>query len=119
MPPIARRFRTFGAESLSSVDRTGPSSSSLVRAAMSGLATGVFVAAGENDGEEIVMLGSVISAPPLRVGAALETKRLQGIGWLRLNPIALRVAKLGYVYLCRSNPQRMFSTPCLRIFHDL
>ena len=64
MPAIARRFRTFGAESRSSVDSTGPSSINLVRAAMGRLATGVLVVAGENDGEEIAMLGSLISAPP-------------------------------------------------------
>jgi hypothetical protein len=29
------------------------------------------------------------------------------------------MAKLGYVYLCRTGPQRMFSMPCPRIFHDL
>src|SRR5882757_8088662 len=29
------------------------------------------------------------------------------------------MAKLGYVYLCRTVPQRMFSMPCLRNFHEL
>src|SRR5262245_17744393 len=37
MPAIARRLRMFGAESRSNVDRIGPSSRSLVRAAMAGL----------------------------------------------------------------------------------
>jgi hypothetical protein len=64
MPAIASRFRTFGAESRSSVDRIGPSSSSLVRAAMGRLGTGIVTVAGENDGEEIAMLWSLISAPP-------------------------------------------------------
>src|SRR6266404_6264564 len=99
MPAIARRFRTFGAESRSSVESTGPSSSSLVRPAIGRLGADAFVAVGGNDDWEMAMLGSVISAPPARVGAALETMRLQEIGWLRLDPMALRMAKSGYVYL--------------------
>src|SRR6267142_487222 len=125
--------RTFGTASRRSVETMGPSRSRRRRAApgfwtafdgaeacgMLGGAAGLIAAAGDNDDGELAMLWSVISAPPVRAGAALETKRLQGIGWLRLNPIALRMAKLGYVYLCRTVPQRMFSMPCLRNFHEL
>src|SRR5882762_10273853 len=124
---------TFGTASRSRVETMGPSRSRRRRAApgfwtafddaeasgMLGAAAGLIAAAGDNDDGELATLWSVISAPPARAGAALETKCLQGIGWLRLNPIALRMAKLGYVYLCRTVPQRMFSMPCLRNFHEL
>ena len=86
---------------------------------MLGGAAGLIAAAGENDDGELAMLWSVISAPPVRVGAALETKRLQGTGWLRLNPMVLRRTKPGYVYLCCGDLQRMFSRPGLRKFHEL
>ncbi len=65
MPAIARRFRTFGADSRSSVDSTGPSSSNLVRAAMGRMGTGALAAAGENDDEEMATPGSVIYLLPL------------------------------------------------------
>src|SRR5258707_9405324 len=104
----------FGTASRRSVETMGPSRSRRRRAApgfwtavdgavacgMLGAAAELIAAAGDNDNGELAKLGSVISAPPLRVGAALETKRLQGTGWLRLDPMALRTAKLGYVYLC-------------------
>src|SRR5262249_37802425 len=72
MPAIARRLRTFGAESRSSVDRTGPSSCSLVRAA-TGRTAGATV--GGNDGREFAMLWLLMGAPP-RTGlrAAPETE---------------------------------------------
>jgi hypothetical protein len=60
---------------------------------MGRLGIDALVAGEGNEDWEMAMLGSVISAPPARVGAALETMRLQGIGWLRLDPMALRMAK--------------------------
>ncbi|MGZ5844937.1 MAG: hypothetical protein ACXWJL_08050, partial [Xanthobacteraceae bacterium] len=48
MPAIARRLRTFGAASRSSVGKTGPSSSNLVRAATGRAAAGPVAAVGEN-----------------------------------------------------------------------
>ena len=45
--------------------------------------------------------------------------RLQGTGWLRLDPMALRMTKLDYLYRCRADPQRMFSRANLRNSNDL
>src|SRR5262245_63840142 len=75
MPAIARRLRTFGAESRSSVDRTGPSSSNLVRAAAGRTAVGWVATVGDNDGREFAMLWLLMVAPS-RTGlrAAPETE---------------------------------------------
>ena len=74
MPAIASRLRTFGAESRSSVGKTGPSSSNLVRAATGRAAAGPVAAIGENDGRVFVMLRLLIALLPTRAGAAPETE---------------------------------------------
>src|SRR4051812_38899115 len=56
---------------------------------------------------------------PFRGGAALETKRLQGTGWLRLNPIALRIGERGTIYLGRADLQRIIFRPGPRNIHEL
>ena len=57
----------------------------------------MLAAGGENEDEKIgnAWVGHIRSSLE-GAGAALETKRLQEIGWLRLDPIALRMAKPGY-----------------------
>src|SRR5467141_2062729 len=85
---------TFGTASRKSVETMGPSRSRRRRAApgfwtafdgavtcpMLGAEAGLIAAAGDNDDGELAMLWSVISAPPVRAGAALETKCLQASG---------------------------------------
>src|SRR5436853_3431107 len=95
MPAIARRLRTFGAESRSSVDKTGPSSSNLVRAATGRAAAGLVATAGKNAGGEFARLRLLIGAPP-RMGPEqhLRRKRPQEPGGCVKNPIALHLPKL-------------------------
>src|SRR5262249_44587338 len=63
-PANASRVRIFGAARRSSVGRTGPSSSNLVRAAAERVAAGVLTTAGENAGAEPVRLALRIRGPP-------------------------------------------------------
>src|SRR5262249_27709650 len=72
-PTNARKLRIFGAATRSSVERIGPSSSNLVRAAArrSGGITG---AAGANVVGEMLMLWSLIGAPP-RAGLEQRLRR--------------------------------------------
>jgi len=81
MPAIARRLRTFGAASRSSVGKTGPSSSSLVRAATGRAAAGAVAAVGENDGGQSAILPPLMGAPPhTRLEQHLRRKRPQKPG---------------------------------------
>jgi hypothetical protein len=86
----------FGAESRSSVDRTGPSSSNLVRAATGRPAAGLAATVGENDGGEFAMLPSLIGAPPhTGLEQHLRRKRPQEPGGCVKNPMALHMANPG------------------------
>ena len=76
----------FGAESRSSVDKTGPSSSNFVRAAIGRAAAGRVAADGRMMKGIFVSFGCSYALLPRRVGAALETEASSRTGRLRLGP---------------------------------
>src|SRR5262245_59539178 len=81
MPAIARRFRTFGADSRNSVAKTGASRISLVRAAAGRAARGLVARAGRNDAAELAMLRSLMALLPQRgLEQRLRRKRPQEPG---------------------------------------
>src|SRR5262249_7309160 len=96
---IASRLRTFGAESRSSVVKTCPSSSNLVRAAAGRTAQALVVTVDENARLEIATLRSLMGAPP-RAGLEqrLRRERPERPGGCVKSPIALRFAKHGAQY---------------------
>src|SRR5262245_51207763 len=81
MPAIARRFRTFGADSRNSVAKTGASRISLVRAAAGRAALGLVARVGRNDAAELAMLRSLMVLLPQRgLEQRLRRKRPQEPG---------------------------------------
>ena len=82
----------FGAAKRSSVGRTGPSSSNLVRAAAERVAAGVLTTAGENASAELVRLALRIRGSPSGgTGSALAGKNLSRVGRLPvLSPARVR-----------------------------
>src|SRR5258708_10212683 len=118
MPAIARRLRTFGAERRSSVGRTGPSSSNLVRAATGRAGAGTAAAAVDNDAGEFARVPSLIGAPPhTGLEQRLRRKRPQEPGGCIKNP-ALRVANPDYIPPCPAAHQRIIFPMIIRNFHD-
>jgi len=108
----------LGAESRSSVGRTGPSSSNLVRAATGRVGAGAAATDWDDEGE-FAMVPSFIGAPP-RTGLEqrLRQKRPQEPGGCIKNPTALRLAKPDYISPCRADRQRMFFLMVIRNSHD-
>jgi hypothetical protein len=118
MPAIASRLRTFGAESRSSVDNTGPSSCNLVRAAI-GRTAGVVATVNENPGSECARFRSLMGAPPsCGLEQLLRPRRPQRSGGCVGSPIALLVSKPGALSLWRACAQRIISRDCIRKSHE-
>jgi hypothetical protein len=119
IPAIARRLRTFGAESRSSVGRTGPSSSNLVRAATGRAGAGAAATVLDNDAGEFGMVPSLIGAPPLTgLEQHLRRKRPQEPGGCVKGPTTLRVAKPDHIAPNRTGGQRIFLGKVIRNFDD-
>src|SRR5262249_19756098 len=115
IPGIASRLRTFGAESRSSVGKTRPLRSNVVRAARSPSAG----SRGGNDRQELDMLWSFICSSPYGVRSALETEVSRSIGPLRNCPIARFGFRSWARYVCnRPTAQRINSRAGLRNSHE-
>jgi hypothetical protein len=110
----------FGAESRNSVDKTGPSRSSVVRAAVGRAAAGLVVTVDENAGGEIATLRSLMGAPPhTGLEQRLRRKHPEGPGGCVKSPIALYFAKLALISCRQTQLQWIISNAWIRKSHKL
>src|SRR5262245_59985856 len=115
-PANASRVRMFGAARRSNVGRIGPSSKSLVRAAVDGVTPLV----GADDDWEIEALRSLIGAPPPEgVEPGLGTVASVVARWLRNERDGASLAEAGRIWLCRIILQLIISWACHRFSYEL